>query len=351
MLIMFIGLLFSITIGNVLCAMDGQTEIVIDADNNDLVTTSLTEESDFNSVLSSSSKTITTLDGMKSLSKQIFNSQRIRSRNKTGFPEQGEFKIPGHITISPQVFAEYADMENLITVSKPGCFRRMFHCRQSDKKKPFKFLQDKSPDIYKMWAKSILALSSERDDQIEATTGYSLELEVKKISPVRHGDVVEAENQSLELKPFDSMSAGDNDTVKKGKLRKTEDEDNVDSWVTTKRAIAESNSGSSHSLEKIFSVMPGDIAEAENQSSELRPVDSRVTASDDDTVERLRISEERLRGAEWENEYLKEESKLNRNILKLIEKQRGDEANSVTRKERALSIFLLVVTFLATYYS
>lgn len=167
MRVMFISLLLSITIGNILYAME-------DADVNEktfieVVTNGAPRRSDrFSKSISSSSSnsptTIKTLDGMRQLSRQILTSRPNECEN--GPLDQEEFKIPDDITIDLQVFVEYAYREGLVIKSEPGICKCWICCSPKIKNQ----FEDVNFTASREWGKKILEVIPLLNGPTKATT-------------------------------------------------------------------------------------------------------------------------------------------------------------------------------------
>lgn len=222
MLVMFISLLFSITVGNALYAMesdgddevrDETTSISINNLNNDMEMGSTRIE-----YTPQSTGPITTLADMQRLSGQVLrlNRQKTRGRNRNSFPEQDEFEIPEGATIDPQVFVEYANEEKLITGSEPGWFKRVI-CRRH--KNQFK---DASPLLCEEWGKTMLMLyfpNSQREVTIRSgfDGGVDDSLFMGDSDQRINNGVVKVSNSLLTHEPQES---DDNEETREKSLKK-----------------------------------------------------------------------------------------------------------------------------------
>lgn len=160
----FISLLLSITIGNSLHAM----EISVDEDEDSTISV---ENESFNisqkrGVLEPN-MLIKSLADMRQLAIKLVDGQRIPSEYRNNFPQTSEIEIPDSITIDPQVFAEYANNEDIMEEFKPGLFEKMLCCNSS-RKNQFEYVRNKTPDRYKNWTKEmIFTLYYEQGEQTE----------------------------------------------------------------------------------------------------------------------------------------------------------------------------------------
>jgi len=156
MFIMVISLLLSITVGNVLHAM----EAVAMEDLSDNLGTSLTGSSCIGGVM-------TTLNQMRELSKQVHNGQQTRGRNRENLTKPSEIEIPDNVKIDWGVFKEWANVHDLAKKSKPpGCFERIFCCR-SRENNLFKCVPNNQRQE---WAKTMLAIYRQENYQTEVET-------------------------------------------------------------------------------------------------------------------------------------------------------------------------------------
>jgi len=171
MRVIFISLLFSIILGNVLHAMgqEEQQAMVMDLDDRPDVSI---EQQTFNI-----GERIATLADMEQLAKRVvLNKLQTRSRNGANFTEArdieilDDIEIPDGVTIDPQVFIEYLESRNLTKESEPGWFKRIFYCRY---KRSGRFEYHFQSDAREDWAKEMLLVlyNNQQGDSVEMTRG------------------------------------------------------------------------------------------------------------------------------------------------------------------------------------
>ena len=179
MRVIFISLLFSITIGNVLYAMEKSAPrvgaaIIVNIDELDSNTgINVTELLTIGQAQPSTTETITTLAGMQGLAERILNRSQTRGKNANNFPEQEEFEISNDFIIAPQVFYEYANLEKITTEFEPKFLRRII-CRRFKGKNKF---EHASASLRKRWAKKLLMVFSQPNSQKKATARNRLDEE------------------------------------------------------------------------------------------------------------------------------------------------------------------------------
>jgi len=162
--IMFISLLFSITLSNVLHTMDREDQQAI--------TLSLDGSSDASTMeafnISSETKNIKTLIDMKLLAEQVSDRLQTRSGKRASLLEISDIEIPNDVTIDLQVFDEWTRLRGLITGPDSGCFKRAFFCRRGGKSQ-FEHL---SKETCQEWGKKIIIiLCSQQDDPTDVVRG------------------------------------------------------------------------------------------------------------------------------------------------------------------------------------
>jgi len=132
-----ISLLLSLVIGNGLNAMeDEQKQEDITVGINLISTGQLDSQ-------------ITTLDELRTFMQKMDNLWQTQNREGENFKEFFE-RSSGDIAIDPQVFVNYADEEGLTKEFEPGCFGRIFFCRNKRKDRFF-MINDKA---YQKWGRS-----------------------------------------------------------------------------------------------------------------------------------------------------------------------------------------------------
>jgi len=141
MLIMFISLLFSITLGNVLHAMDDEND-----EKEALEMCSNGEDSTIMLHDSSKPTDIRTLNEFELFVAEMVH-EKLKTRSKKGInlPEVFETVIPSDVKISRQVFFQYSMKRNLIRQPARGLIQRVLCCR-SRTNNPFKALSEETSE-------------------------------------------------------------------------------------------------------------------------------------------------------------------------------------------------------------
>jgi len=282
MRIIVISLLFSITVGNALHAMEDDEKIDINLGKTYDVVPGI-----------QLANVVVTLRDMKLLAEKMFNSQQTRSKRKIKIPEPSKIEIPDDIKIDPEVFNLYANQENLITQPQLGWLKRMLCCKPKENN-PFKHAHS---DFREEWAKTMLFLCYEPNNQVETTTTNML---------IDVSDATFEEQHGIQRMGKALTSGGDEDNNVIGIFKRESGDDDANS--------------------------------------------SEQQESDDSSAKQIRALEQELKETLWRLRKLEKKIQLDKGLQEFFEKQQKSDDNSDRRKERFLEFLLVAATGFGAYY-